>query len=290
MQRNFVLMTDSGSDLPVSYLTEHDISLIPLGFTLDGVTYGGDDGAEMETKHFYDLLRRGALPKTFQATPAQAEDHLRPLLEAGRDVLLIAFSSGLSGTYDSYCTAVRALGEAFPARKVYVIDSRAASLGQGLLVDYAVRKADAGESIEQVRDEIEALKLHICHFFTVEDLFHLKRGGRVSGGAAAIGSLLRIKPVLHVDDAGHLVAVGKVMGRKKSISALADRLFELAELSADDPIFISHGDCPDDAAYLKQLICARLGERNVFIGEIGSVIGTHSGAGTVALFFRGKHR
>lgn len=290
MARKFVLMTDTGSDLPDEYYIKHEIDCVPLGFTLDGVTYGGDDGDAMDVKKFYELLRGGALPKTFQVTPAQAINHIQPYLEAGKDVLILAFSSGLSGTCESYRIAARELLENFPARKVYVVDSLCASLGQGLFVDYVVKKADSGATIEETRDYAEDLKLHICHFFTVDDLFHLKRGGRVSGATAAIGSLLKIKPVLHVDDAGHLIAIGKAMGRKKSISALVDKMTELQTLGADDPIFISHGDCIDDVNYLVSLIKERFGAREIFINEIGSVIGTHSGAGTVALFFVGKHR
>ena len=173
---------------------------------------------------------------------------------------------------------------------VRVVDSLCASLGQGLFVDYVVRKADTGATLEETVAYAEDLKWHICHYFTVDDLFHLKRGGRVSGATAAIGSLLRIKPVLHVDDAGHLIAIGKTMGRRKSISALVDKMVELQTLDKDDPIFISHGDCREDVDYLIGLIKERFGERKIVVNMIGSVIGTHSGAGTVALFFRGKHR
>ena len=290
MARQFVLITDTGSDLPDEYYVKHELDCIPLGFTLDGVTYGGDGGETMDVKKFYALLRGGALPKTFQATPAQAAAHIEPHLRAGNDVLAIAFSSGLSGTCDSYRAAAKELAERYPARKIFVVDSLCASLGQGLFIDYIVKKADSGASIEETRDYAEALKLHICHFFTVDDLFHLKRGGRVSGGVAAIGSLLKIKPVLHVDDAGHLVAIGKAMGRRKSISALVERMAATQTLEEGDPVFISHGDCLEDAEFLISLIKKRFGEREFFVNEIGSVIGTHSGAGTVALFFKGKQR
>ncbi len=290
MAGKFVLMTDTGSDLPAAYFSAHKIDCIPLGFTLDGVTYGGDEGEEMDVKDFYARLRGGALPKTFQATPAQIADHMRPHLEAGEDILAVSFSSGLSGTYESYCSAAKELSAQFPARRIAVVDSLCASLGQGLFIDYLVKRMEAGASLEETQAYAEALKPHICHFFTVDDLFHLKRGGRVSGTTAAIGSLLKIKPVLHVDDAGHLVAVGKAMGRKKSISALVDRMAERNTLGADDPIFISHGDCAEDVEFLISLIRRRFGTREIFVNEIGSVIGTHSGAGTVALFFRGSAR
>ncbi len=289
MTRQFVVMTDTGSDLPDEYYVQHDVARVELGFTLDGVTYGGEDGAQMDVKKFYELLRGGAMPKTFQVTPAQAEAAIEPYVKEGKDVLVISFSSGLSGTCESYRVAAKSLAERYQA-KVTVVDSLCASLGQGLFVDYIVKKADTGASLEETAAFAEELKGHICHFFTVDDLFHLKRGGRVSGATAVVGKILNIKPVLHVDDAGHLIPVGKAMGRKKSLAALVERMTELQELGKDDPVFISHGDCAKDVEYLIGLIQDRFGTRNFFVNMIGSVIGTHSGAGTVALFFKGRHR
>ena len=290
MARNFVLMTDTGSDLPEDYYVQHDIACVQLGFTLDGVTYGGDDGATMDVKKFYELLRGGAMPKTFQITPSQALAHLEPFVRTGKDVLVISFSAGLSGTYESYCVAAKHLSEQYPAAKIRVVDSLCASLGQGLFIDYIVKKADSGTTLEETAEYAETLKGQICHFFTVDDLFHLKRGGRVSGATAVVGKMLNIKPVLYVDDAGHLIAIGKTMGRKKSLAALVDKMTELQTLGKDDPIFISLGDCQEDVDYLIGLIKNRFGTRNFFVNMIGSVIGTHSGAGTVALFFKGRHR
>ena len=289
MARQFVLMTDTGSDLPESYYQQHDIACVRLGFTLNGVTYGGDDGEDLDVRKFYELLRGGAMPKTFQVTPAQAEAHLEPYVREGKDVLVIAFSSGLSGTCESYRTAAKQLSERYPA-KVRVVDSLCASLGQGLFVDYIVKKADTGASLEETAAYAEELRAHICHFFTVDDLFHLKRGGRVSGATAVVGGILKIKPVLHVDDEGHLIAVGKAMGRKKSLAALVEKMTLLSDLGKDDPVFISHGDCAEDVDYLIGLIKNKFGTREFFVNMIGSVIGTHSGAGTVALFFKGRHR
>ena len=290
MARNFVLMTDTGSDLPDEYYVQHDIARVQLGFTLDGVTYGGDDGAVMDTKKFYELLRGGAMPKTFQVTPAQALAHIEPFVKEGKDVLVISFSSGLSGTYESYCSAAKELAQQYPYVQVRVVDSLCASLGQGLFVDYVVKKADSGASLEETVAYAEELKGHICHFFTVDDLFHLKRGGRVSATTAVVGKMLNIKPVLHVDDAGHLIAIGKAMGRKKSLAALVDKMTELQTLGKDDPIFLSHGDCQADVDYVIGLLKSRFGTRTVFVNMLGSVIGTHSGAGTVAIFFKGRHR
>ncbi len=290
MNRKFALVTDTASDLPEEYYREHEIEYVPLGFQLDGVIYGGDVADDMDIKTFYRELRDGSKPSTFQITPEQAKKHLEKLVKEGKDVLVLAFSSGLSGTANSFCIAARELLEGYPDRKIIVVDTLCASLGEGLLVDYAVKKADSGAEIEETRDYIENLKLHICHYFTVENLFHLKRGGRVSATTAVVGSMLKIKPVLHVDDEGHLIAIGKAMGRKKSISSLVEHMVALQTLGEDDPIFISHGDCEEDVKYLIALLKENFGDRKIFVNYIGNVIGTHSGAGTIALFFVGKHR
>ncbi len=290
MGNNFLIVTDTGSDLPESYYKEHGVKVIQLGFMMDGVTYDGVETPLPDVKSFYAALRGGAMPKTFQATPEQVKRCLVPELEAGRDVLIVSFSSGLSGTYGSYVAAAKELMEAYPRRKVAVVDSLCASLGQGLFVDYLVKKAESGASLEETVDYAEGLKQHICHFFTVEDLYHLKRGGRVSAGEAFVGTVLNIKPVLHVDGEGHLIPIAKTMGRRKSISALVERMKELEELTPTDPIYISHGDCEEDVGSLLTLLKREFGEREVFVGAIGPVIGAHSGAGTLAVFFRGRHR
>ena len=290
VMKKFQIITDSASDLPEGYYREHDVDCLKLGFNMDGKTYGGEDGEDMNVKEFYAKLRAGSMPTTFQISPEQAQKHIERYAAAGKDVLCIAFSSGLSGTANSYMIAARELSEKYPERKIYVVDSLCASLGQGLFVDYIVKKADEGASIDETRAYAEDLKQHICHYFTVDNLFHLKRGGRVSATTAVIGTMLKIKPVLHVDHEGHLIPIGKAMGRKKSISALVDHMKELQILEKDDPIFISHGDCDEDVEYLMGLLKETYGERKIFVNCIGSVIGTHSGAGTLAVFFRGKHR
>lgn len=288
--RKFVIVTDSASDLPDAYYTEHDLARIELGFTLDGKTYGGEEGNTMDVKEFYRRMREGAMPTTFQVTPEQAVKSLEPFAKSGKDILVLAFSSGLSGTYNSYVLAARELTEKYPDRKIFVVDSLCASMGEGLFVDFVVKKADTGISIEEARYYAEDLKQHICHFFTVDNLFHLKRGGRVSATTAIVGSLLQIKPVLHVDHEGKLIPIGKAMGRKKSISALVDQMKELQTMEKGDPIFISHGDCEEDVEYLISLLRKSYGDREIVVNMIGSVIGAHSGAGTLAVFFRGKHR
>ncbi|MCH5164269.1 MAG: DegV family protein [Clostridiales bacterium] len=288
MARKFVIITDSACDLPDSYYTEHDIDCVPLGFIMDGVTYGGEEGENLDVKEFYARLRGGAMPKTFQITAEQAKKHIAPHIAAGKDVLVVSFSSGLSGTYNSYISAAKEIPST--GARVAVVDSRCASMGQGLFVDYIVRYADTGATLNETIAYAEDLKGHICHYFTVDNLFHLKRGGRVSAATAIVGTMLKIKPVLHVDENGHLIAIGKAMGRKKSISALVEHMKALKTMGEDDPIFISHGDCMEDVEYLLELINPIIGNRRVVINEIGSVIGTHSGAGTVALFFKGQHR
>lgn len=288
--RNFSIMTDTASDLPDSYYAEHEVEFVRLGFTMDGVSYEGEEGELLDVSEFYERLRGGSMPTTYQISPEQARKHIEPLAAAGKDILVLAFSSGLSGTANSFAVAARDVGELYPDRKIFVVDSLCASLGEGLFVDYVVKKADSGATIEETRDYAEDLKQHICHYFTVDNLFHLKRGGRVSATTAVIGSMLKIKPVLYVDHEGHLIAIGKAMGRKKSISALVDHMKELQILEKGEPIFISHGDCIEDVNYLIGLLKESFGEREIFVNEIGSVIGTHSGAGTLAVFFRGKHR
>lgn len=288
--RNFAIVTDTASDLPETYYREHDLDCVKLGFTMDGVTYGGEDGADLDVKKFYERLRGGSMPTTFQVSPEQARKHIELYAKAGKDVLVLSFSSGLSGTYSSYVVAARELSKEYPERKLYVIDSLCASMGEGLFVDYVVRKADTGASIEETRIYAENIKQNICHYFTVDDLFHLKRGGRVSATTAVVGSLLKIKPVLHVNHEGKLIPIGKAMGRKKSISALVEHMKELQTMEKGDPIFISHGDCMEDVEYLVSSLRKNYGDHEIVINEIGSVIGTHSGAGTVALFFKGKHR
>lgn len=287
---SFQLMTDSSCDLPLSYYEENNIELVSLGLQMDGVLYNGEEGEPLDPKVFYERLRGGAMPTTFQVTPEQVKIHAEPYMQKGIDILAIAFSSGLSGTAHSYVVAAKELMEKYPNVKFYVVDSLAASMGEGLLLDYVLRKAESGATIEEVRDYAESLKLNIDHWFTVEDLFHLKRGGRVSAATAVVGTLLNIKPVLHVDNEGHLISMDKAVGRKKSIRALVEKMDELGNFDAEDPVFISHGDCEADAEFLKKLIIERFGERRVFISFIGPVIGSHAGAGTLALFFKGKVR
>ncbi|MBO5240606.1 MAG: DegV family protein [Clostridia bacterium] len=288
--RKFDIITDSGCDMPANYLQEHGVTCVRLGFTMNNVNYEGEGGERITEKEFYQKLQGGAMPTTYQVTGETAKQYISKSLNAGRDVLVIAFSSGLSGTAGSFVVAARDLQKQYPDRKILVVDSLCASMGEGLLLDYVIRKADEGASIEETAKYAEDLKLHICHQFTVDNLFHLKRGGRVSGATALVGSILKIKPIMHVDDNGKLVAVGKVIGRKKSLHALVDRLFETADMTENDRIFISHGDCIDDVNYVIGLIRERLPEVEILVNYVGAVIGTHSGCGTLAIFHKGKQR
>ncbi|MBQ8342718.1 MAG: DegV family protein [Clostridia bacterium] len=288
--RLFAIVTDSACDMPKTYYAEHGIEVVPLGFTMDNVNYEGESGEQISEKDFYEKLRGGSMPTTYQVTAEQAREHIEPILQAGKDVLVLTFSSGLSGTSGSFVVACRELTKEYPKSKIRVVDSLCASMGQGLLLDYVIRKADEGETLDNVANYAEVLKPQICHHFTVDNLFHLKRGGRVSGATALIGSVLKIKPIMHVDDEGKLKAIGKAMGRKKSLSKLVETLFELADMTEEDPIFISHGDCEDEVEYVKELIAKKMPKNPIMVHYIGSVIGTHAGCGTIALFHKGKHR
>ncbi|MBQ9114213.1 MAG: DegV family protein [Clostridia bacterium] len=288
--RKFDIVTDSGCDMPAEYLEKHGVSCAKLGFTMNNINYEGEGGEHISEKDFYAQLRAGSMPTTYQVTGEMARQHIEKSLKVGRDVLVIAFSGGLSGTAGSFIVAARQLSEEYPDRKIRVIDSLCASMGQGLLLHYAVQKADSGASIDETYEYAEALKLKICHHFTVDNLFHLKRGGRVSTASAIIGSMLKIKPVMHVDNEGKLTVLSKVMGRKKSLATLVENLFACADMNETDPIFISHGDCIEDVEYVKTLIRDRLPNVEIYVHYVGTVIGTHSGAGTVALFNKGKQR
>lgn len=288
----YVIMTDTTADLPESYIGEHGLEILSLNYILEGETY--DREHPLEVKEFYAKMRNGSMPTTSQVNPEQAKEAMCACLEKGQDVLYIAFSSGLSGTYNSGRIAAEEIAEEglYPERKVVVLDSLSASLGEGLLVHKAWQQKEAGKSLDEVAEWVEKNKLHICHNFTVDDLFHLHRGGRVSKATAVLGTMMNVKPVLHVDDEGHLIAVGKVRGRKKSISALVDRMAEQMKGFEDqnDVVFISHGDCIEDVEYLEKLIRERFGIEKFLVNYVGPTIGAHSGPGTMALFFVGEPR
>ena len=291
---DFEIVTDSCCNLLEDMIDDFGIHVLPLTFMVDGedeVYQSYLKGERTDLKQFYTMMREGKVFKTSLPNLAESEALFRELLGSGRDVLYIAFSSGLSGTYQALSLMATQLQEEFPERKIHVVDSLAASGGQGLLVWYAVQHARAGESIDQVRDWLEENKLHLAHWFTVDDLMFLFRGGRVSKTAAWAGTLLNIKPVLHVDDEGHLIPMEKVRGRKKSLNALIDHMEKSANKPiSDQMVFITHGDCIEDAEYVAAKIKERFGVKEVVINYVDPVIGAHSGPGTMALFFLADKR
>ena len=287
--RDYVIVTDSSVDLPDSLIREMGVEVLPLSFTVQGKTYRNyPDDREMDPKAFYKMLRDGEMATTSAVNVAEYTAMLEPLLQAGRDVLVLAFSSGLSTTYQSSVIAVNDLAERYPDRNILTVDTLCASMGQGLMVWLAVQEQKKGKTMEEVRDWVEENKLHLCHWFTVDDLHFLKRGGRVSAATAVVGTMLSIKPVLHVDDEGHLISMGKARGRGASLTALVDHMEQT--VTDPDTVFISHGDCLADAEKVAADVKKRFGTRNVVINNIGPVIGAHAGPGTVALFFLGTKR
>lgn len=285
---NYQIITDSGCDLPNDMLQQLGLKMVSLSLHFRGETLA--DSVSDDTKAFYDAMRSGEVASTSAVNPDGWATVMEPVLAGGQDVLVIAFSSGLSTTYQSAVIAANELAEKYPNQKIRVVDSLCASLGQGLLCWYACKKRDEGLSLEELTDWLEEHKLNLCHWFTVDDLVYLKRGGRVSAATALVGTLLNIKPVLHVDNEGHLISVSKVRGRKASIQAMADQMAKLALPGENDFISICHGDCREDAELLAEMLKERLGVKEVFIGYTGAVVGSHSGPGTLALFFLGSQR
>ena len=289
--RDYVLLTDSCCDLSAEMAAELGVEILPLSLEMGGKSYRNyPDGRDIGFQEFYTRLRAGELATTSAVNVGEFEDKMRALLQTGRDILCLSFSSALSTTYQSATIAAADLREEFPDSKVFVVDSLCASLGQGLLVYLCAQEQRKGRSVEEVRDFAEATKGSICHWFTVDDLNHLKRGGRVSAATAFFGTMLSIKPVLHVDDGGHLVPVSKTRGRKASLLALVDHMEQTALDASGGTVFISHGDCEADARFVADEITRRFGNRDISINFVGPVIGNHSGPGTVALFFVGSKR
>ena len=280
---DYLIVTDSSCDLPASLAEEFGIKVITLDFIVEGEDAKKNDA--VDTKQFYALLRTGKMVTTSAVSIDRFLGEFEPVLKDGRDILYLGFSSGLSGTYNAGAVAANELSEKYPDRKIYTVDTLAASMGQGLLVWYAANMKKDGKSMEEVRDFVEENKLSLAHWFTVNDLFFLKRGGRVSAATAILGTALQIKPVMHVDDAGKLIKVSTARGRKASIDALFTKAKETGLEIAGQTAFISHGDCIEDAEYLASKLKSELGVKEVIISYVGPVIGAHSGPGTLALFF-----
>ena len=286
-----MILTDSSADLTAELVAELGVEVIPLSFTMEDKTYFNyPDNRDIDPADFYARLRGGAMATTAAVNVADYTEAIEPILKEGKDVLVLAFSSGLSATCHSAQIAAGELMEQYPDRKVYVVDTLCASLGQGLLVWYAANLKKQGKTMEEVRDWTEEHKLNLCHWFTVDDLHFLKRGGRISAATAVLGTMLSIKPVMHVDNEGHLIKVGTARGRNASLKALVDHMEQTVLDLKDQAIFISHGDCLADAQKVADDVKARFGVESIIINYVGPVIGAHSGPGTVALFFMGSKR
>ena len=286
---SYTIFTDSACDIPAAILLQWNVSCISLTFRFNDRDEEYADG-DIASGEFYDRMRRGGVAKTSAVNAETFKTAFAKELEAGRDVLYLGFSSGLSTTYNSARMAAQELSEQYPERKVLTVDSLSASAGFGMLVAVAAEKRDEGADIDTLVDYVHSLIPHLCHWFTVDDLVYLKRGGRVSPTVAFVGNLLGIKPVLHVDDEGHLINMSKVRGRRAAIVALAQKYGELHDPSASDRVFISHGDCESDAKLLKQIVEETYGARVDIITPVGTVIGAHSGPGTLAIFFLATKR
>lgn len=287
--QKYVIITDSGSDLTREMAAEADVKVVDLFVSVDNKEPVEDSA--LAPKELYAMLRDKKSATTSAVNIESFEAVMKPYLEEGLDILYLGFSSGLSSTYSSGKVAAEELAEKYPDRKVFAVDTLCASLGEGLLVYLAAQKRLAGASIEEVRDFVEQNKLNLCHWFTVDDLFFLKRGGRVSGATAVVGTVLGIKPVMHVDNDGKLIKVSVARGRKASIDALFGKMKQTMIGDAKDAtVFISHGDCEADAKYLADRIENEIGVKEIKIGYVGAVIGSHSGPGTLALFYLGTQR
>lgn len=289
--RKYIITTDTTADLPESYIKEQGLGIMSLSYTIDGETY--DRSHELPVKEFYAKMRAGSMPTTSQVNPEGAKTvFLEMMQKQDADILHIAFSSGLSGSCNSAFIGAEELAEEYKDHHVIVVDSLAASLGEGLLVHKALENQKKGMSLEENAKWLEDNKLHLVHNFTVDDLFHLHRGGRVSKTAAVIGTMINLKPVLHVDNEGHLIPVSKVRGRKKSLIALVDNMEKQmgSYREQNDIVFISHGDCEEEAQFVADLVKQRFGIDSFLLNHVGPTIGAHSGPGTMALFYMGEYR
>jgi DegV family protein with EDD domain len=284
----YVIVTDSSADLELETAKENGIEILDLMVVVEGEA--PKRNREINVKEFYKLLREKKGATTAAINIDDFANVLEPIAASGKDILYLGFSSGLSGTYAAGKLAAEELSEKYPERKIYTCDTLCASLGEGLLVYLAAMKKKAGATIEEVRDFVENSKLNLCHWFTVDDLFFLKRGGRVSAATAVLGTMLSIKPVMHVDNAGKLINVEKARGRRDSVNRLFEKCKTTAIDISEQTVFICHGDCIEDAEYLADRIKNELGVKEVFIGYTGPVIGAHSGPGTLAIFYIGTER
>ena len=285
------IITDSCCDLTQELADELRLIVAPLYVNYKGGSYPNLlDGSGLNVKEFYNGLRAGENATTNAVNPSQWKEITEPVLRNGQDALILAFSSGLSTTYNSACIAAQELMEEYPDRKVCVVDTLCASQGQGMMCWYVVKKQREGATLEEARDYAEEIKPNMAHWFTVNDLFHLKRGGRVSAATAVVGTMLQIKPVLHVDDEGHLISVSKARGRKGALEAIAAKVGEDAIEPEKQTMFIVHGDCLEEAQFVESILKEKYHVPEVHINYVGPVIGSHAGPGVVAVFYFGKKR
>ena len=286
--RDYVITVNSTVDLPKEWLEERRVPVVPLKYTIDGETYTDMEG--LTGKEFFAKLREGKMSTTSQVNPEEAAEMLEPFLKDGKDILHLGFSSGLSGTLNSMKIAGGMLEEKYPEAKVIVIDTLCACLGEALLLYKALQQKEKGMNIDELAQWVEDNKLHICHNVTVDDLNHLHRGGRVSKTTAVLGTLVQIKPIIHMDNNGKLQVIGKERGRKKSLNKIVDMAVEQSKGWDNDIIMITHGDCIEDAEYVAKLVREKMGIDNILINNIGTVIGSHTGPGVVAVFCMGNKR
>ena len=286
--RDYIITVNSTVDTGKEWLKERNVPVIPLKYTIDGQEY--TDMYGLSDKEFFQKLREGKMSVTSQINPEEAKEMLEPYVKEGKDVLHLAFSSALSGTCNSMKIAAEELQEEYPEAKVIVVDTLCACMGEAMLLYYALKQKEAGKTIEEVAQWVEETKLHVCHNVTVDDLFHLHRGGRVSKTAAVLGTMVKVKPIIHMDDNGALQVIGKERGRKKSLHKIVDMAVERSKGWDNEIIMITHGDCLEDAEYVAKLVREKMGVENVFIHNIGTVIGSHTGPGVVATFCMGNKR
>ena len=285
---DYVITVNSTVDLPKEWLQERNVPVIPLKYMMDGVSYVDMDG--LSAKEFFQKLRDGKMATTSQVNPEEAREAFEPFLKEGKDILHLGFSSGLSGTCNSMKIAAEELQEEYPDRKVIVIDTLCACLGEGLLLYYALKRKKEGMDIDQLAEWVESNKLHVCHDVTIDDLHHLQRGGRISKTVAVVGSMVQIKPIIHMDDNGYLQVIGKERGRKKSLQKIVNMAQEQSRGWENDLVMITHGDCEEDANYVADLVREKMGIQEVLVNNIGTVIGSHTGPGVVAVFCMGEKR
>ncbi|VYU05155.1 DegV family EDD domain-containing protein [Clostridium tertium] len=285
-----IIFTDSCCDLPISFVKENNIEVMHLRVNIKGQDIPDDLGESISYKDFYKLIRDGEMPTTSQANVGEFQEKFEKYVSEGYSIIYIGFSSALSGCVNSARIAMENIKQEKEEADITIIDTKSASMGLGLLVYYAANMLKDGKSKVEIINWIEENKLKVNHWFTVDDLNHLKRGGRVSSSVAIVGTMLNIKPIMHVDDEGRLIPVSKVKGRKKSIKSLQEKLIEKIVNPEEQTIFISHGDCIEEAEHLKELILNEIKVKDVIINNVGPVIGSHSGPGTMALFFMGSSR